>query len=117
MKSRNSLILITLAVLLFFTPFGCARYATSDEKITEIVDEAKEGIIQLTRELVSIPSQTGHEKAIIERLELILREFGFDEIVIDEMGNLVGRVGSGEKIVAIDGHVDTVAVDGGWLAR
>jgi len=36
MKFRNTVILITLSVFIFAVSFGCARYATSDEKIAEI---------------------------------------------------------------------------------
>ena len=36
MKLINTIILITLSVFVFFVSFGCARYATSDEKIAEI---------------------------------------------------------------------------------
>ena len=35
-------------------------------------------------------------------------EAGFDEVKIDGLGNVIGRIGSGRKILAIDGHMDTV---------
>ncbi|MHA1442437.1 MAG: YgeY family selenium metabolism-linked hydrolase [Candidatus Heimdallarchaeota archaeon] len=79
-------------------------------KISDLVANAKENIIQLTQELVKIHSETGQEESIIKRLEEIMKEYGFEDIVIDEMGNLIGRMGTGEKILAIDGHVDTVGV-------
>ncbi len=79
-------------------------------KISDLVANAKENIIKLTQELVKIHSETGQEESIIKRLEEIMKEFGFEDIVIDEMGNLIGRMGTGEKILAIDGHVDTVGI-------
>ena len=33
---------------------------------------------------------------------------GADEVKIDGLGNVIGRLGKGSKIIAIDGHVDTV---------
>ena len=36
MKHKNKVFLITLLVFVFSVPFGCARYATSDKKITEM---------------------------------------------------------------------------------
>jgi putative selenium metabolism hydrolase len=33
---------------------------------------------------------------------------GFDEARIDGLGNVIGRIGNGKKIIAIDGHIDTV---------
>ena len=79
-------------------------------KISDLVANAKENIIKLTQELVRIHSETGQEESIIKRLEEIMKEYGFEDIVIDEMGNLIGRIGTGEKILAIDGHVDTVGI-------
>ena len=35
-------------------------------------------------------------------------EAGFDEVKIDGLGNVIGRIGNGSRIVAIDGHMDTV---------
>jgi putative selenium metabolism hydrolase len=39
-----------------------------------------------------------------------MNDVGFDEIIIDPMGNILGRIGSGKHIIAMDGHVDTVGV-------
>lgn len=39
-----------------------------------------------------------------------MEEAGFDEVFIDDLGNVIGRIGNGKKIIAIDGHVDTVDV-------
>jgi putative selenium metabolism hydrolase len=33
---------------------------------------------------------------------------GFDEVRIDGLGNVIGRIGNGSKIIAIDAHMDTV---------
>jgi len=35
---------------------------------------------------------------------------GFDEVKIDGLGNVIGRIGNGKTILAIDGHMDTVDV-------
>jgi putative selenium metabolism hydrolase len=39
-----------------------------------------------------------------------MEEAGFDETRIDGLGNVIGRIGSGKKILAIDGHMDTVDI-------
>ena len=33
---------------------------------------------------------------------------GFDEVRIDGLGNLIGRIGNGKRLIAFDAHVDTV---------
>ncbi len=35
---------------------------------------------------------------------------GYDEIRIDPMGNILGRIGNGPRVLALDAHVDTVDV-------
>jgi len=67
-------------------------------------------IVQFLRELVAIPSESSQEKAVVERIAREMKAVGFDEVKVDPMGNLLGRIGSGKKIVAIDTHVDTVGI-------
>jgi acetylornithine deacetylase/succinyl-diaminopimelate desuccinylase-like protein len=35
---------------------------------------------------------------------------GFDEARFDKMGNVVGRIGHGEKVIVFDSHIDTVGI-------
>ena len=58
--------------------------------------------------LVKIKSLSTEEKEV--QLELVrqMEEAGFDEVKIDGLGNVIGRIGNGKKILAIDGHMDTV---------
>jgi hypothetical protein len=44
MTLRNTISLITLSVLILALSFGCARYATSDEKIVEIEKKISIGV-------------------------------------------------------------------------
>jgi putative selenium metabolism hydrolase len=39
-----------------------------------------------------------------------MEEAGFDEVQIDGLGNVIGRIGTGSRILAIDGHMDTVGI-------
>ncbi len=39
-----------------------------------------------------------------------MEKVGFDEVIIDGLGNVLGRVGNGSKIIAMDAHIDTVEV-------
>ena len=62
------------------------------------------------QELVRIKSTSGNEETIIRFIASKMKALGYDEVVIDGFGNVVGRVGSGEKAVMFDSHVDTVEV-------
>lgn len=60
--------------------------------------------------LVKIKSLSLGEKEVQQELKRQMEEAGFDEVHIDGLGNVIGRVGNGKKILAIDGHMDTVDV-------
>jgi putative selenium metabolism hydrolase len=62
------------------------------------------------QDLVRIPSLSSEEGAVIGRIRQEMELLGFDEAVVDPMGNLLGRIGSGPRIIALDGHVDTVDI-------
>ena len=60
--------------------------------------------------LVKIKSLSTREKDVQSELKLQMDEAGFDEVKIDGLGNVIGRIGNGKKILAIDGHMDTVDI-------
>jgi len=39
-----------------------------------------------------------------------MEKVGFDKIEIDEMGNILGYIGNGSHVIAMDAHIDTVGV-------
>ncbi len=79
-------------------------------KISKLVDSNKREIVCLLQKLIQIPSTTGNEGEIIKFLEKEMKIIGFKEVTVDKMGNLIGRIGNGPRILAIDGHVDTVEI-------
>ncbi len=66
-------------------------------------------------ELVKIRSLSTQEKEVAGELLRQMNEAGFDEARIDGLGNVIGRIGKGKKILVFDGHIDTV--DSGNLAN
>lgn len=58
--------------------------------------------------LIQIKSLSGEEEGVANAMKLMMEESGFDEVKIDGLGNVIGRIGNGKKIIAIDGHIDTV---------
>lgn len=60
--------------------------------------------------LVKIQSVSKEEKEVQAELKRQMEDAGFDEVRIDGLGNVIGRIGSGKKILAIDAHMDTVDV-------
>ena len=77
----------------------------------EILERAKKGerdVVDFLVDLLAIPSPSGKEGRVTERIADEMRRLGFDEVRIDGLGNIIGRVGSGPRLVAFDAHVDTV---------
>jgi putative selenium metabolism hydrolase len=70
----------------------------------------KPDLVAFMQEIIRIPSLSSEEGAVIDRISEEMLRIGYDEVTVDPMGNLIGRIGSGERIIAFDGHVDVVDV-------
>ncbi len=70
----------------------------------------RKDMVNFLQDLVQIPSPGGQEKKAIKRIEEEMIALGFPEVKIDAMGNVIGRIGYGKKVIAFDGHVDHVDV-------
>jgi putative selenium metabolism hydrolase len=75
-----------------------------------LAKEAEADLVKYLRDIVAIPSMSCDEERVIHRIEREMDKLGFDETRVDAMGNLIGRVGSGPKSIALDAHIDTVDV-------
>lgn len=60
--------------------------------------------------LIRARSLSGNEKEVAGVLKQQMENAGFDEVFIDGLGNVIGRIGNGSKVIAFDGHIDTVDV-------
>ncbi len=58
--------------------------------------------------LVKIKSVSLHEEQVQHELIRQMKEAGFDEVRLDGFGNVIGRIGNGKRVLALDGHMDTV---------
>jgi len=62
------------------------------------------------RDLIAIPSESCDEEGVVRRTIEEMNKLGFDKAEIDPLGNALGWMGDGEKIIAFDGHIDTVGI-------
>ncbi len=79
-------------------------------KVAALAERRTPEIVRFLREMIAIPSESSQERAVVERVRAEMERLGFDEVKIDGLGNVLGRVGSGPLVVALDGHLDTVGV-------
>lgn len=69
-----------------------------------------EKMSKFLRDLIAIPGESAEEQKVIERIKQEMEALSFDKIDIDDMGNILGYMGDGDKIIAYDAHIDTVGV-------
>ncbi|HBZ00019.1 MAG TPA: YgeY family selenium metabolism-linked hydrolase [candidate division Zixibacteria bacterium] len=60
--------------------------------------------------LIKIKSTSGAEEDVVMFLDKEFRTSGAHEVVIDNFGNIIARIGSRGPVIAFDAHIDTVDV-------
>lgn len=80
------------------------------EKILNEAENYKPAISKFLRDMIAIPSESRQEAGVIQRIRREMESLGFDRVDIDPMGNVLGYVGSGKHLIAMDAHIDTVGV-------
>ena len=81
-----------------------------DKAIMELAGGCREEVVGFLREIIGIRSPVGEEGAVVARIKVEMERLGYNEVMVDPLGNLLGRIGSGSRVLAIDGHCDTVDV-------
>lgn len=79
-------------------------------KIKEAAQGYEKDMTAFLRAIVKNPGESCDEKAHIDTIAAEMKKVGFDEVVIDPQGNVIGYMGTGEKIIAYDAHIDTVGI-------
>ncbi len=67
-------------------------------------------LIEFACDLVRIQSYSGQEGNAARFTAARMDALGYDEVKIDRFGNVLGRIGQGEKKILLDSHTDTVSV-------
>ena len=80
------------------------------EKLMAEAQRLRARTVKFLGELVARPSHSGTERRAAECIRREMRAVGFDEVKIDKLGNVIGRIGRGKKIILYDSHIDTVGV-------
>lgn len=78
--------------------------------IQQRVAQQRGEILAFFRDILAIPSMESQIREVGERIAEEMRRLGFEEVWWDKMGNIVGRIGNGEKILLYDSHIDTVGI-------
>ena len=76
-------------------------------------NDQKKEILEFAQNLVRVKSYSSQEEEAIRMVQQKMIDLGYDEVKIDSLGNVLGRIGNGDKIIMFDSHVDTVEVNDG----
>lgn len=90
----------------------------TQKEIKQRVESRRNEIIQFMRDICAIPSMDSLIGPVGDRIQTEMKKLGFDEFRFDKMGNTIGRIGNGPKVLLYDSHIDTVGVgdrnEWGW---
>jgi putative selenium metabolism hydrolase len=72
-------------------------------------DIDEDEVVALARQLACTPSVSGREREAIALVVDAMTAAGYDDVVVDDVGNAIGEVGHGDgPRVLIDGHIDSI---------
>ena len=80
------------------------------EKILSAAEGYRKDMSAFLRAMIARPSESCEEKEVVACIKAEMEKLGFDEVEVDGLGNVIGWMGQGDKIIAIDSHIDTVGV-------
>ena len=80
------------------------------KQLRDKVAAAEADILQFFREIVAIPSMNSDIEKVGARVGEEMRKLGYDQVYVDKYGSIVGKIGSGAKVLLYDTHLDTVGI-------
>ncbi len=78
--------------------------------IKKAAEGYREDMVRFLRAMISHPSESCEEKEVVACVRAELEKLGYDKVEVDGLGNVIGWMGEGDRIIAIDSHIDTVGV-------
>ena len=84
--------------------------AVDFEAIRKAAEGYKADMVRFLRAMISHPSESCEEKEVVACIKAEMEKLGYDKVEVDGLGNIIGWIGEGEKIIAIDSHIDTVGI-------
>jgi len=83
---------------------------TINEQILAKAAEYSDYTAQNLSKMIQAKSYSSQEEDVCRLIVELCKEANFDDVRIDGLGSVIGRVGNGPKQIAFDAHIDTVEV-------
>ncbi len=84
--------------------------ADNVQQVKNRIGASSGAMSRFMREICAIPSMNSQLKEVGERIAVEMNSLGFQEVRFDRMGNILGRIGNGPRVLVYDSHVDTVGI-------
>jgi len=81
-----------------------------DERFLSAANEKDEAIGRFLADIIERPSLSRRENEVVQRIGEEMTSLGYDEVLVDPLGSVVGRIGDGPVRIVFDSHIDTVDV-------
>ena len=80
------------------------------DAIKAAAESHRADMTRFLRAMISHPSESCEEGEVVACIKEEMESLGYDEVKVDGLGNVMGFMGEGDKIIAIDSHIDTVGI-------
>ena len=80
------------------------------EAIKKAAEKYGPDMSRFLRDMISHPSESAEEGEVVACIKAEMEKLGYDKVEVDGLGNVIGWMGDGDKIIAIDSHIDTVGM-------
>lgn len=80
------------------------------EKIKAAAEGYRSDMTKFLRDLIKLQGESCFEKDKVYRIKEEMEKVGFNETFVDDMGNILGYMGTGKTLIAFDGHIDCVGI-------
>jgi putative selenium metabolism hydrolase len=80
------------------------------DKVKQAAEDYRADMTAFLRALVRARGTSCQEEEKSRLIQAEMVKLGYDRAEIDGLGNVLGHMGRGERLIAFDGHIDTVGV-------
>jgi putative selenium metabolism hydrolase len=79
-------------------------------RVKEVAESYRADMTRFLRALIKAKGMSCQEEEKAKLIQQEMEKLGYTKAEIDPLGNVLGYMGTGETLIAFDGHIDTVGV-------
>jgi putative selenium metabolism hydrolase len=79
-----------------------------DERYAKEAERVRDDITRFLSDVIERPSLSREEDSVVQRIGAEMKAVGFDDVVVDGFGSVIGRIGDGPVHIVFDSHIDVV---------